>query len=75
MNIELKVVYLNALSIGNKVDELIAQFEIGRFGVVGITELRLKKDQNWELNIYEYTSYRKDWQVSRGWWGGSAGNK
>ncbi|XP_059802213.1 uncharacterized protein LOC132378916 [Hypanus sabinus] len=57
---ELKVLYMNALSIRNKVDELEAQLEIGKYNVVGITETRLQADRAWEMNIQGYTSYRKD---------------
>lgn len=32
------MLYFNSLSIRNKVDELIAQLEIGRYEVVGIME-------------------------------------
>ncbi|XP_078410452.1 uncharacterized protein LOC144687812 [Cetorhinus maximus] len=65
-NTGLKVLYLNARSIRNKVNELVAQIKIGRYDVVGITVTWLQGDQEWELNIQGYTSYRKDRQVGRG---------
>ncbi|XP_059845547.1 uncharacterized protein LOC132404945 [Hypanus sabinus] len=63
---ELKVLYMNARSIRNKVDELEAQLEIGKYNVVGITETWLQADRAWEMNIQGYTSYRKERLTGRG---------
>jgi len=60
------VLYLNARSVRIQINELVAQIEIGRYDVVGITETWLQGVQDWELNIQGFTSYRKDRQVGRG---------
>ena len=66
VNVGLRVLYLNARSIRNKVNELVAHIEIGWYDVVGITETWLQGEQGWELkNLQGYTSYRKDRQVGR----------
>lgn len=44
----------------------MAHLEIGSYDVVGITEMWLQEDQNWELNHQGYTSNRNDRQVGRG---------
>ena len=66
VNRELKVLYLNARSVRNKVDELVAQIVTGRYDVVGITETWLQGVQDWQLNIQGFTTYRKDREVGRG---------
>ena len=43
-----------------------AKVEIGRYNVVGITEMWLQGDQGWDLNIQGYVSYRKDRQMGKG---------
>lgn len=73
MNTELKVLYLHAHCMQNKVGELTMWLEIGRSDFVDITELWLNENQSWELNIQRYTSYRKERLVSR--WGGLARNE
>ncbi|XP_059819321.1 uncharacterized protein LOC132390792 [Hypanus sabinus] len=62
----LKTLYLNARSVRNKADEFEAQVRMGNYDVAGITETRLKGDQTWEMNVQEYTCYRRDRNVGRG---------
>ena len=56
----LMAVCLNAWSICNKIDELIGQIDINRYGIVGIMETWLQGDQGWELNFQGYSVFRKD---------------
>ena len=66
VNAGLRVLNLNAHSIRNKVNELVAHIEIGQYDVVGITKTWLQGDQGWDLNIQGYVSYRKDRQMGKG---------
>ena len=56
VNAGLRVLYLNTRSIRNKVNELVAHIEIGRYDVVGVSETWLQGDQGWDLNIQGYVS-------------------
>jgi len=49
VNAGLRVLDLNVCSIQNKVNELVAQIEIGGYDVVCVTETWLHGDQGWEL--------------------------
>ena len=42
---------MNAPCIRNKVDELEAQLEIGKYDAVGITEKWLPANRDWGMNI------------------------
>ena len=66
VNAGLRLLYLNECSIQNKVNELVALIEIGRYNVVGITEMWPQGDQGWDLNIQGYVSYWKDRQMGKG---------
>ena len=66
VNAGLRVLYPNACNIQNKVNELVAHIEIGRYDVVGITETWLQGDQGWDLNSQGYVSDRKDRQLGKG---------
>ena len=63
-NIDIKnnisVLYLNARSIRNKVNELMAQIILNDYDLVAITETWLKDGHDWELNIQGYQTIRKD---------------
>lgn len=62
----LKVLYLNARSIRNKINELTVQLSIYSYDIVAITETWLQGDQDWELNIEGYSTIRKDRQERKG---------
>eukprot|EP00061_Rhincodon_typus_P000232 g10983.t1 len=50
----IKALYLNARSIRNKVDELMAQIIANEYDLVAITETWLQDGHDWELNIQGY---------------------
>ena len=56
----IRVLYLNARSIRNKVNELMAQIIVNDYDLVAITETWLKDGHDWELNIQGYQTIRKD---------------
>jgi len=45
VKVGLKVLYLNAQSFQNNINELVVQIEIGGYNVVGVTEMWLQGDQ------------------------------
>ncbi|XP_059837345.1 uncharacterized protein LOC132400424 [Hypanus sabinus] len=49
MNTGQKVFHLNECSIRNKVNDIVAELEIGRRDVEGITESWLEEDHRWDL--------------------------
>ncbi|XP_059843783.1 uncharacterized protein LOC132403935 [Hypanus sabinus] len=62
----LKVLYLNARSIRNKIDELTVQIITYGYDIVAITETWLQGDQDWELDIQGYSTIRRDRQEGKG---------
>ncbi|KAF7243602.1 Protein ROOT HAIR DEFECTIVE 3 [Varanus komodoensis] len=63
---ELRCMYTNARSMGNKQEELEALLGIGGYDVVGITETWWDERQVWNVNIEGYHLFRKYRKGKRG---------
>ena len=56
----LKCLYTNALSMGNKHDELEIHMQLQSYDLVGITETWWDGSHDWSVAMKEYSLYRKD---------------
>ncbi|PKU29771.1 rna-directed dna polymerase from mobile element jockey-like [Limosa lapponica baueri] len=63
---QLKCLYTNACSIGNKQEELEATMLLERYDIVAITETWWDESYNWSVAIEGYKLFRRDRQRRRG---------
>ncbi|GAB0209318.1 hypothetical protein GRJ2_003397500 [Grus japonensis] len=63
---QLKCIYTNARSMGNKQEKLEAAVQLENYDIVAITETRWDESHNWSAAMDGYKLFRRDRQGRRG---------
>jgi len=63
---QLKCLYANAWSMGNKQEELEMCVHLWGYGMIGIMEMGWDSSYDWSIGMGEYRLFRKDRQGRRG---------
>ena len=63
---QLKCLYTNACSMGNKQEELVATAQMENYGLIAITETWWDELHDWSAVIDGYKLFRRDRQGRRG---------